>query len=64
MSGLILVVSYALVAVFLLGFVVRTVRLARMPVHLRWELAPIPHEKGRGQYGGSYLERRGSMAPG
>jgi nitrate reductase gamma subunit len=56
MSGLILVVSYALVALFLVGFVVRTVRLARMPVHLRWELAPIPHEKGKGQYGGSYLE--------
>jgi nitrate reductase gamma subunit len=27
-----------------------------MPVHLRWELAPVPHEKGKGHYGGSYLE--------
>jgi nitrate reductase gamma subunit len=56
MSGSILVISYALVAVFLVGFVFRSVRLARMPVHLRWELAPIPHEKGKGHYGGSYLE--------
>jgi nitrate reductase gamma subunit len=56
MSGSILVTSYALLAVFLVGFVVRAVRLARMPVHLRWELAPIPHEKGKGHYGGSYLE--------
>jgi nitrate reductase gamma subunit len=27
-----------------------------MPVHLRWDLYPIPHEKGRGHYGGSYFE--------
>jgi nitrate reductase gamma subunit len=30
--------------------------MARLPVHLRWELAPIPHEKGKSRYGGSYLE--------
>ena len=53
---LLLLIAYGLLAVFLAGFVVRSVRLARLPVHLRWELAPIPHEKGKGQYGGSYLE--------
>lgn len=57
MSGvLMLTIAYALLGVFLVGFVVRSVRLARLPVHLRWELAPIPHEKGKGHYGGSYLE--------
>jgi nitrate reductase gamma subunit len=57
MTGSILVVTaYALLTVFLVAFVVRSVRLARLPVHLRWELAPIPHEKGKGHYGGSYLE--------
>ena len=57
MSGaLFLTIAYVLLAVFVVGFVVRSVRLARLPVHLRWELAPIPHEKGKGQYGGSYLE--------
>lgn len=56
MSGPILVVMYGLLAVFVVGFVLRSVRLARLPVHLRWELAPIPHEKGKGHYGGSYLE--------
>jgi nitrate reductase gamma subunit len=25
-------------------------------MHLRWELAPVPHEKGKSHYGGSYLE--------
>lgn len=48
--------SYALLAVFVVAFVTRSVKLARLPIHLRWELAPIPHEKGKGSYGGSYLE--------
>jgi len=57
MSGtLLLMTAYVLLAVFAVAFVVRSVRLARLPVHLRWELAPIPHEKGKGAYGGSYLE--------
>jgi nitrate reductase gamma subunit len=57
LSGSILIVlSYFLLAVFALAFVVRAVRIARLPVHLRWELAPVPHEKGRSGYGGSYLE--------
>jgi nitrate reductase gamma subunit len=56
-SGSVLIVlSYVLLAVFAVAFVVRTVRLARLPVHLRWELAPVPHEKGRARYGGSYFE--------
>ena len=57
MSGATLVlVSYVLLAVFFIAFVYRSVKIARMPVHLRWELAPVPHEKGKGHYGGSYLE--------
>ena len=50
------VVSYVLLAVFVVVFVVRALKMARMPVHLRWELAPVPHEKGKSRYGGSYLE--------
>ena len=57
MSGAILIgVSYLLLAVFAVAFVARSLKIARMPVHLRWELAPVPHEKGKGHYGGSYLE--------
>jgi nitrate reductase gamma subunit len=55
-STLLLVVSWTLLAVFVVAFVLRTIRIARLPVHLRWELAPVPHEKGRSHYGGSYLE--------
>lgn len=57
MSGpVLLAVSYGLLGIFVLAFIVRSVRLSRLPVHLRWELAPVPKEKGRGKYGGSYLE--------
>ncbi len=51
-----ILLSYALLAVFVVSFVLRSVKLARLPIHLRWELAPVPHEKGKGKYGGSYLE--------
>lgn len=58
MSGFALLSACAvLLVVFLLAFVLRTVRIARMPVHLRWELAPVPKEPGRARYGGSYLEK-------
>jgi len=57
MSGSTLVVAaYVLLVVFVVAFIVRSIRLARLPVHLRWELAPVPHEKGKSHYGGSYLE--------
>ena len=55
-SSTLLVLSYGLLAVFAVAAVARTLRLARLPVHLRWELAPVPREKTRGRYGGSYLE--------
>jgi nitrate reductase gamma subunit len=42
--------------VFVFILVYRTVRIINMPTHLRWELAPIPHEKDKGKYGGSYFE--------
>ncbi len=42
--------------VFVLGVASRTIRIARMPLHLRWDLYPIPHERGKEHYGGSYYE--------
>jgi nitrate reductase gamma subunit len=50
------VIAWVLLAVCLVAFGWRAVWMARLPVHLRWELAPVPHEKDRGKYGGSYLE--------
>lgn len=34
----------------------RILAIARQPVHLRWELAPVPYDRGKGGSGGSYLE--------
>jgi nitrate reductase gamma subunit len=57
MSGsTLLALAYVLLAVFIVATVLRSVRIARLPVHLRWELAPVPKEKTRSRYGGSYLE--------
>lgn len=43
-------------AAFLLISLNKAVKYARMPMHTRWELYPVPKEKGRGAYGGSYYE--------
>lgn len=55
MSGL-QVLFYVSIVVFLAGVAYKAIKLARMPLHLRWDLYPIPHEKGKGHYGGSYFE--------
>ena len=39
-GSILFVVSYVLLAVFVVAFLVRTFRMAKQPVHLRWELAP------------------------
>jgi nitrate reductase gamma subunit len=46
----------ASIAAFLVGCALKGIRYARMPVHVRWELYPVAHEKGRASYGGSYFE--------
>ena len=49
--------AYAGIAVFLILVAGRVLLFARMPMHLRWELYPVPHEAPkRAAYGGSYLE--------
>jgi nitrate reductase gamma subunit len=48
--------SFGAISIFLILAVYRVMAIIRQPVHLRWELSPIPHEKGKGIYGGSYLE--------
>ena len=45
-------ISYLFVIV---AYCVKIVKYFRMPLHLRWELYPVPHEKNS-QYGGSYME--------
>lgn len=47
---------YVAYAVFFIGVAYKAFQLATMPLHLRWDLYPIPHEKGKEHYGGSYFE--------
>ena len=49
-------VSYAAVAIAMIALIAKAVRYATAPEHFRWELYPVPHEKGRFQYGGSFVE--------
>ncbi len=48
--------AYAGVVVFVVAVIGRIRMFARMPMHLRWELYPVPHEASRAAHGGSYLE--------
>ncbi|MDX9857291.1 MAG: hypothetical protein RBT76_05840 [candidate division Zixibacteria bacterium] len=50
------IVTYAAVAVSVIAMLAKIIRYATAPEHMRWELYPVPHEKGRAEYGGSYLE--------
>jgi len=47
---------YLAIVVFVIGCAYKAIKLSRMPLHLRWDLYPIPHERGKGHYGGSYYE--------
>lgn len=48
---------YGSVAIFIIANLIRFIKIATMPVHLRWELYPVPHEPPeKVKHGGSYLE--------
>lgn len=47
---------YLALLIFLVAIAHRGIRIARTPIHLRWELYPVPHEKGKAKHGGSMLE--------
>ena len=51
-------VASAAALVFFLASVARAVQYARAPLHLRWEVYPVPHEAPeRVAHGGSYFEQ-------
>ncbi len=54
--SLLQILMYVAYAFLFLGTGYRAYRMSKMPVHLRWDLYPIPHEKGKADYGGSYYE--------
>jgi len=57
MNILIYLILYACVLVFLIACVTRILQYSRTPIHLRWDLYPVPHEESRrAEHGGSYFE--------
>ena len=49
------VVTVICLVVFATAVVVRFIKIMKMPLHLRWEVYPVGHEKNV-EYGGSYME--------
>jgi len=56
MTTFIYIITYLSIIVFLAAVIKRVVHYVTNPIHVRWELYPVPHEAGRASYGGSYLE--------
>ncbi len=56
LDALLILVTYACALVFVISVVTRFAKIARLPTHVRWELYPVAHEKGRADYGGSRFE--------
>lgn len=51
------ILTYFTFIVFVVLVILRMIRIGTAPVHLRWELYPVPHESGpRAKYGGSKME--------
>jgi nitrate reductase gamma subunit len=49
-------ITYAAVVIGVVAIIAKAMRYIKAPTHFRWELYPVPHERGRADYGGSYLE--------
>jgi nitrate reductase gamma subunit len=47
---------YLSLAALVVAVAVRSLKLLRLPLHLRWELYPVMHDRKRAHYGGSYFE--------
>jgi nitrate reductase gamma subunit len=48
-------ILYAAVALFVIAVLVRAAKIMSLPLHLRWELYPVAHERNA-SYGGSFFE--------
>lgn len=49
-------ITYLSILFFLSVVIIRLIKYIKTPVHLRWDLYPVAHEKGKNKYGGSYYE--------
>jgi nitrate reductase gamma subunit len=49
-------VTYVSLLIAIVAMIAKALRYILAPQNFRWELYPVPHEKGKSEYGGSYLE--------
>jgi len=56
MTLLVHLITYTSVIVFLFAVAVRIRKYKKIPLHLRWELYPVAHEKEHLKHGGSFME--------
>ena len=57
MSLFVYLITYAGIVIFCAAVLKRIISYINNPIHVRWELYPVPHEGGgKAEYGGSYLE--------
>ena len=50
------IITYVSVLVFVAAVAIRFIKIQKFPLHVRWELYPVPHEGKRAEHGGSRLE--------
>jgi nitrate reductase gamma subunit len=50
------ILAFGVIGATMLVTAARTAAIARRPIHLRWELAPVPRRDRKASYGGSYFE--------
>lgn len=55
-ADFLLIYTYFTIIIFVLGLFYVWFKWSSKPIHLRWELYPVPREPGRTHYGGSYME--------
>lgn len=49
-------INYASLVIFIIAVALRINKFRKTPMHLRWELYPVAHEKDHLDHGGSYME--------
>jgi len=50
------ILAYAAILSFVIVVLIKAFKYKSTPIHMRWELYPVAHEKGRASYGGSIFE--------
>jgi nitrate reductase gamma subunit len=56
MSTLIYIITYLAIVIFVAAVIKRIAHYISNPLHVRWEIYPVPHEGKRSSYGGGYME--------